>query len=289
MRRPVVVLGLGNPLIGDEGVGVVLVQEFMQVEADYPSVDFVDAGTGGLAILHQMDGRVKAILVDCAFMGEAPGMIRRFTLDQVASVKPLLGLSMHEGDLVRIVEMARTLGQCPREVVFFGIEPQAVAPGSTFSEPLRQGWTEYKRKISAELTSREGETMASIKILIVDDDPDITEAMRVVLENRGYQVDSAADSVKAMKRIETQRPDLIILDVMMTTPQEGFILSRSLKQDPATQAIPILMLTAVKDKTGIDFKPEAGDQTWLPVEEFLDKPVRPDVLIQKVEALLRKA
>jgi CheY-like chemotaxis protein len=131
--------------------------------------------------------------------------------------------------------------------------------------------------------------MASAKVLIVDDDPDITEAMRVVLEHRGYRVDSASDGVKAMERIKAGRPDLIILDVMMTTPQEGFTLSRALKQDPATQAIPILMLTAVKDKTGIDFKPEAGDQTWLPVEEFLDKPVRPDVLIQKVEALLRKA
>ena len=289
MRRPIVVLGLGNPLMGDEGVGVVLVQEFAQVAADYPSVDFVDAGTGGLSILHQMDGRAKAVLVDCALMGEVPGTIRRFVLDEVASVKPLSGLSVHEGDVLKIVEMARALGQCPGEIVFLAIEPQAVAPGSTFSGPLRRGWPKYKRQISAELSPNKGETMASIKILIVDDDPDITEAMRVVLENRGYQVDSAADSVKALKRMEAQRPDLIILDVMMTTPQEGFTLARTLKQDPATQAIPILMLTAVKEKTGIDFKPEAGDQTWLPVEEFLDKPVRPDVLIQKVEALLRKA
>jgi CheY-like chemotaxis protein len=131
--------------------------------------------------------------------------------------------------------------------------------------------------------------MASAKILIVDDDPDITEAMRVVLEHRGYRVDSAADGAKALERIEAGRPDLIILDVMMTTPQEGFVLSRALKQDPATKTIPILMLTAVKDKTGIDFAPEAGDEAWLPVEAFLDKPVKPDILVQKVDALLRKA
>jgi CheY-like chemotaxis protein len=131
--------------------------------------------------------------------------------------------------------------------------------------------------------------MASAKVLIVDDDPDITEAMRVVLEHRGYRVDSASDGVKAMERIKAGRPDLIILDVMMTTPQEGFTLSRALKQDPATQAIPILMLTAVKDKTGIDFAPAAGDDAWLPVEAFLDKPVKPDILVQKVDALLNKA
>jgi len=122
----------------------------------------------------------------------------------------------------------------------------------------------------------------------VDDDPDIVEAMRVVLENRGHQVDSACDSVQAMERLKAKRPDLIIMDVMMTTPQEGFALSRQLKQDPAYEAIPILMLTAVKDKAGIDFKTEAGDETWLPVEDFLDKPVRPDILVQKVEALLRR-
>jgi CheY-like chemotaxis protein len=131
--------------------------------------------------------------------------------------------------------------------------------------------------------------MASARILIVDDDPDITEAMRVVLEHRGYRVDSASDGVKAMERIKAGRPDLIILDVMMTTPQEGFTLSRALKQDPSTQKIPILMVTAVKDKTGIDFAPEAGDDAWLPVEAFLDKPVKPDILVQKVDALLRKA
>jgi CheY-like chemotaxis protein len=131
--------------------------------------------------------------------------------------------------------------------------------------------------------------MASARILIVDDDPDITEAMRVVLEHRGYRVDSASDGVKAMERIKAGLPDLIILDVMMTTPQEGFALSRALKQDPSTQKIPILMVTAVKDKTGIDFAPEAGDDAWLPVEAFLDKPVKPDILVQKVDALLRKA
>ena len=80
--------------------------------------------------------------------------------------------------------------------------------------------------------------MASARILIVDDDPDITEAMRVVLEHRGYEVDSAAESVQAMERIKTRRPDLIILDVMMTTPQEGFVLSREFKQNPADPGDP---------------------------------------------------
>jgi CheY-like chemotaxis protein len=125
-------------------------------------------------------------------------------------------------------------------------------------------------------------------ILIIDDDPDITEAMTVVLENKGYEVRSAQDSSEAMERLREVRPDVIILDVMMRTSQEGFELSRQLKSSADYREIPILMLTAVKEKTGLDFKSTAGDDAWLPVQGFLDKPVRPDVLLEKVEGLLRK-
>ncbi len=128
--------------------------------------------------------------------------------------------------------------------------------------------------------------MAEGKILIIDDDPDITEAMTVVLENRGYEVASARDGTEGMERLREARPDLIILDVMMRTQQEGFELSRELKQNRKYQDIPILMLTAAKEKTGIDFKPDAGDASWLPVDGFLDKPVKPDVLLDQVKTLL---
>jgi len=127
------------------------------------------------------------------------------------------------------------------------------------------------------------------KVLIIDDDPDITEAMRTVLENRGYEVRSASDSAEGMERLREAAPDVIILDVMMRTSQEGFELSRALKRNPQYKDIPILMLTGVKQKTGLDFKPAAGDEAWLPVEEYLDKPVKPDVLIEKVGNLLGKS
>jgi len=128
--------------------------------------------------------------------------------------------------------------------------------------------------------------MGQSRILIIDDDPDITEAMTVVLANKGYEVRSARDSDEGMARLKEARPDLIILDVMMRTSQEGFELSRELKHNAQYKDIPILMLTAVKQKKGLDFKSDAGDETWLPVEAFLDKPVKPDVLIDKVQDLL---
>ena len=126
------------------------------------------------------------------------------------------------------------------------------------------------------------------KILIIDDDPDITEAMKITLESRDYEVNSAVNGTEGMEQIKNNRPDLIILDVMMDTPREGFQLDRELKSDPQLKDIPVMMVTAVKEKTGIDFKPEAGDPSWLPVDEFLDKPIKPDQLLEKVKALLDK-
>ena len=131
--------------------------------------------------------------------------------------------------------------------------------------------------------------MGQGRILIIDDDPDITEAMTVVLENKGYEVYRAQDGTEGMERMKETRPDLIILDVMMRTSQEGFELARELKHDAQYKEIPILMLTAVKHKTGLDFKDTAGDTSWLPVEEYLDKPVKPDVLLEMVADLLQKS
>jgi CheY-like chemotaxis protein len=130
--------------------------------------------------------------------------------------------------------------------------------------------------------------MEKAKVLIVDDDPDITEAMKVVLENSNYVVSSAGGIEQALESLEQERPDIIILDVMMSTPHDGFILSRQLKQDDNYKDIPILMLTGVQEKTGIDFKSAAGDEAWLPVEEYLAKPVKPAVLLKKIEGLLKK-
>lgn len=131
--------------------------------------------------------------------------------------------------------------------------------------------------------------MRQAKILIIDDDPDIAEAMRIILENKGYEVRNALDGAEGMERLKEAKPHLIILDVMMRTSQEGFELSRELKHNMQYKDIPILMLTAVKEKTGLDFKSAAGDESWLPVEGFLDKPVKPAVLLEKVENLLAKA
>ncbi len=130
--------------------------------------------------------------------------------------------------------------------------------------------------------------MENTKILIVEDDPDFTKALKVTLESEQYAVVTAADRMEGMEKIRNDKPDLVILDVMMSTCQDGFEMSREMKENSECKDIPILMLTAVKDKFGIDFKSSAGDPVWLPVDEFLDKPAEPHVLLTKVKKLLSK-
>lgn len=130
--------------------------------------------------------------------------------------------------------------------------------------------------------------MENARILIVDDDVDLTKALKVTLESRKYTVVTAADRAEGMEKAQAQKPDLFILDVMMGTWQDGFEMSRELKKDPRFKDTPILILTSIGERTGIEFKSTAGDPNWLPVEGFMEKPVEPEALLAEVERLLAK-
>jgi len=126
-------------------------------------------------------------------------------------------------------------------------------------------------------------------VLMVDDDPDFLEATKAVIEGSGYKVITANSPTECFACLEKQKPNLIILDVMMVRDSSGFDVSRELKRNPATKDIPILMLSAVDQKyPEFNFPSAAGDQSWLPVETFLDKPVEAGVLIQHVRKLLKE-
>lgn len=127
------------------------------------------------------------------------------------------------------------------------------------------------------------------KILLVDDDPDIVESMRVVLEGKGYDVVAAASGEEGLRKVKSESPDLIILDVMMETDDKGFDVSRKIRAEEASKSTPILMLTSIREKTGSSFRKEAGDDTWLPVDDYVEKPLKPDDLIAKVERLVRRS
>jgi len=126
------------------------------------------------------------------------------------------------------------------------------------------------------------------KILIIDDDPDIVESMRVVLESKNYRVSIAKNGEEGLKKAGLEKADLIILDVMMETMGKGFEVAREIRKFKEYAHTPILILTAIKQNMGMDFKNESGDEAWLPVDGYIEKPLKPQELLSKVDALLKK-
>ena len=120
------------------------------------------------------------------------------------------------------------------------------------------------------------------KILIIDDDIDLVEAMRLTLKNAGFDVIDAQDGQKGLEKIEKEKPDLVLLDVMMETQDEGFHIAYQIRNNEETADLPIIMLTAVGAETGFSFDKEK-DEDFLPVDEFIEKPVNPDTLIECVQ------
>lgn len=121
------------------------------------------------------------------------------------------------------------------------------------------------------------------KILIVDDDPDMVEASRIVLEREGYSVESAPSLEEGLIKLAESEPDLLILDVMMAEPDDGLRFARKARRDGFT--LPILMLTSVNRALGLQI---GMDEEMVPVDEFLEKPVDPATLVEKVRWLLEK-
>jgi len=125
------------------------------------------------------------------------------------------------------------------------------------------------------------------KVLIVDDDVDFSHIARVALEKAGFEVAAAYTGEEGRQLAREVRPDVIILDAMMETQTEGFHVAYDLRQDPELKAVPIVMLTSINEKAypwRLD-----KDETWLPVDVFLDKPVSGERLVAEVNRALESS
>ena len=130
------------------------------------------------------------------------------------------------------------------------------------------------------------------RILVIEDDPDMVEALRMPLEANGYDVVHAPTGEEGLQKVKEVEPDLIILDVMMETTTAGFQVSLQLRSpDPeseyaAYRNVPIMMLTAIHTTTSLRFGPDEG---YLPVDDFVEKPIDPDELLEKARTLIEQA
>ena len=126
------------------------------------------------------------------------------------------------------------------------------------------------------------------KILVVDDDPDILDALAMILETQGYQVSTARDGIEGLANLKAEKPDLMILDLLMPK-MDGFAVCKEL-QDPRWSKfknMPILILTSVReDASRRRYELETGLE--LNVDDYVEKPISPDILLQRVERLVKR-
>jgi two-component system alkaline phosphatase synthesis response regulator PhoP len=123
------------------------------------------------------------------------------------------------------------------------------------------------------------------KILIVDDDPDFAAAIQKILTGNNYELDVAGNVEEGMRAIEEKRPDLILLDVIMEKYDDGFNMCFDLKHDDRYREIPVIIITAVTEITGLKFDPNT-DGEYLEAEEYVQKPISAEVLLNKVARLI---
>jgi CheY-like chemotaxis protein len=124
------------------------------------------------------------------------------------------------------------------------------------------------------------------KVLVIDDDSDFVESILNLLEARGYAVASASNGKEGVQKAKSEKPDLILLDVMMTTKDEGFNVARELHGIEGLTKTPVIMVTGVRKEMNLPFGFEP-DETWLPVKQILEKPVKPEVLLNAVADALK--
>jgi len=125
------------------------------------------------------------------------------------------------------------------------------------------------------------------KILLIDDDVDFVEVTKIILESKPYEVIVASNGDKGLQKAREEKPDLILLDVIMPVA-DGFTAAEQLKKDPRLSKIPVLMLTAFAAKRGETTIPVSRGFT-LEADDYIDKPVSPEELLARVEKHLKKA
>jgi len=123
-------------------------------------------------------------------------------------------------------------------------------------------------------------------VLVIDDDSDFVESIVNLLEARGYNVASASNGKEGVAAAKAEKPDVILLDVMMTTKDEGFNVARELQSIEGIKGTPVIMVTGVRKEMNLPFGFEP-DETWLPVKQILEKPVKPETLLAAVADALK--
>jgi len=128
-----------------------------------------------------------------------------------------------------------------------------------------------------------------IQLLVIDDDPDYVEGIQSTLTNAGYAVDAAYNPKAGFEALRSKKYDLLLLDIMMGRGAEGVMMARKINKDPDLREIPVLIITGIREQMAFLFPGQPVHPRFLPTDELLEKPVDPDLLLEKVAHLLKLA
>lgn len=127
------------------------------------------------------------------------------------------------------------------------------------------------------------------RLLMIDDDPDFVAGIRSILEGADYSVDVAYNPKDGFEALQSNPPDLLLLDIMMGRGAEGVMLARKIRKEPALREIPVLIITGMREQIAFLFPGEPVHPRFVPVDELVEKPVEPQFLLDRVSALLEAA
>jgi len=122
---------------------------------------------------------------------------------------------------------------------------------------------------------------------MIDDDPDFVSGIRTILEKADYKVDVAYNPKDGFQALQSKKYDLLLLDIMMGRGAEGVALARKIRKDPKLREIPVLIITGVREQIAFLFPGQAVHPNFVDIDELVEKPIEPNLLLEKVSALLK--
>jgi DNA-binding response OmpR family regulator len=127
------------------------------------------------------------------------------------------------------------------------------------------------------------------KLLIIDDDPDFVDGIKSILATAGYDVDASYNPKDGFQALQTGQYDLLLLDIMMGRGAEGVMIARKMRKDAKLREMPVLIITGIREQIAFLFPGQPVHPHFMAVDELVEKPVEPQLLLEKVSALLQLA
>jgi hydrogenase maturation protease len=148
------IIGVGNPLRRDDGIGIVLLEKIIEKKNDLPEgIEYIDGGTGGMNLLHILALFDVALIIDAVNFNGRPGESKLFKSEDICSKKSSINMSTHETDILKIINLSKELGEAPNNLFVFGVQPKDTSHGDDLSPELQKAVSSLTLSLQNEITN----------------------------------------------------------------------------------------------------------------------------------------